>query len=118
MEFIAEYWFLTIIILLFAAILWRSSNKFFEDQNKLISTLFTLVIFVPPWFLSGDNYLFSSAYLMLVGVIFLIAYYKTNLCLLFKGLEGLCLYMFFPSSKNWLLIIGYVLIAASIIQAL
>ena len=118
MEFIAEYWFLAIVILLFAAILWRSSIKFSEGQNKLMSVLFAFVIFVPPWFLSGDNYLFSSVYLMSVGVIFIVAYYKTNLCMLFKGLEGVCLYMFFPSSKNWLLIIGYVLLAASIIRAL
>ena len=116
MEFVAEYWFLTIIVMLFLGVLWRSSVKNSQGENKLMSIFIALFIFVPPWFLSYVNSLVSVVYAMLVGAILLCAYYKTNLCMLFRGFEGVAESLFYPASKKWLLVIGCLLLVVPLFQ--
>ena len=116
MEFVAEYWFLTIIVFLFLGILWRSSVKNSKGENRFISILIALFILIPPWFLSFESSLISVIYAMLVGVILLLAYYKTNLCMLFRGFEGVAESLFYPPSKKWLLVIGCLLLVAPLFQ--
>ncbi|WP_448547972.1 hypothetical protein [Thalassotalea fusca] len=89
-----------------------------QGENKLMSIFIALFIFVPPWFLSSENSLASVVYAMLVGTILLLAYYKTSLCMLFRGFVGVAESLFYPPSKKWLLVIGYLLLATPLLQYL
>ena len=116
MEFITKYWFLIFIVLFFVGTLWKFALKSSEGENKWLSVLLTLFIFVPPWFLSSEKSLISMFYAVFVGIIILFAYYKTSLCMFFRGLEGVSKSLFYPPSKKWLLVLGYLLVFVPPIQ--
>ena len=116
MEFVTKYWFLTVIVLLFLIVFTKSAFKNSNGENKVLSILLTLFVFVPPLFLPSEQTLLSVLYSFSVGCIVLLAYYKTGMCMFFRGLEGVSKSMFYPPSKKWLLVIGGILVLVSPIQ--
>ncbi|WP_371189922.1 hypothetical protein [Thalassotalea ponticola] len=116
MEFIFGHWFALIIVTTILVIIWKSGLQNSEGENKAISILLTALVFIPPWFLTPEKTLLSVIYAVFLGCICLLAYFKTNMCIFFKGLAGVSKTLFYPPSKKWLLALGCLLVSVPPIQ--
>lgn len=110
MQYVKDYWYLTAITLILLAFLISYGYKQSGGKGKSLSAVVIVGILLPPIIGPADSRLVEAAYFVFLGAVFLVAYAKPSVAFVFKGLEGICTTLFFPRSKNWLLILGVVFI--------